>query len=456
MTTAERSPVTRGADLHSRNIFPALTVAAATVVLAARLFGVIQKYSVNILYSDQWDYLGLFFQDQASIVKLFLHQHGPHREGLGLLPDKALYPVTHWNSRVDSFVIGIIILAATLAALRLKCKLFGPLDYADVFIPVVFLSLEQFETLLDVPNPAPYAFPLLLIMLYCLALLCQARGLRYTLVLVVNFFLIYTGYGVVMGVTTLGVFLLECYWSWRRISTIPLAQPLAVLVLAVMSLACFFIHYRILRGVGCFDSHSFSVFRYPEFIALMFGASVVPNHRHFWAMMIVGGVILLGAAIIAGYHKFRLLRRGHSDADLIGAVLLIFCLLFSLSAALGRACMGLHEAFQSRHHTLLIPAFLAIYFFLLSKLRGSKGTFVLAVMIALLLPATLLKPTIVVQQLASSKREWAGCYVRTHSISYCNENVLVLYPSPDKNRMQEKLDYLERHHLNFFYDATSK
>lgn len=93
-----------------------------------------------------------------------------------------------------------------LLALLLKRRLFGPLSYSDVALPVIFLSLEQYETLLNVPNPAPYAYPLLLIMLYCVALLCRNRLLRYALVLTLNFLLIYTGYGLVMGVVTLASF----------------------------------------------------------------------------------------------------------------------------------------------------------------------------------------------------------------------------------------------------------
>jgi hypothetical protein len=455
MTTAERSSVTPSGDGRFRSVLPTLAVAATMVLLGARFFGVIQKYSVNIFYSDQWDYLSLFFRGQAGIVNIFLRQHGPHREGLGLFPDKLLFPFTHWNSRVDSFVIGGIIFLAMLAAIRLKCKLFGPVSYSDVAIPVIFLSLEQFETLLDVPNPAPYAFPLLLIMLYCLAWVSERQWMRYSLVLVVNFLLIYTGYGIVMGVITVAVFLLVCYWSWRGINSTPLAHATLGLAVSTLSFGSFFIHYRILPNVGCFESGRPPFFRYPEFMALMFGASVVSNHQHFSAMLVVGGLILLSAIIIGVSHLFQLLGPARSDADLIGVVLLAFCLLFSLSAAMGRLCLGPQEAYQSRHHTLLITGFLAIYFFLLSRRwRGKK--FVLAVLILLLLPATLLKPTIVIQQLAAHKREWAACYVQTHSFRFCDENVLVLYPSPERNQMQQKLDYLEQHRLNFFYDYGSK
>jgi hypothetical protein len=447
----------RGSDARSRNILPLLAVVGTITVLAARFFELIWKYAVNILYSDQWDFLALFFRQQTSIVKLFLWQHGPHREGLGLLPDKFLYPLTHWNSRGDSFVIGIVIFVAMLFALQLKRKLFGALTYSDVAIPVIFLSLEQYETLLEAPNPAPYAFPLLLIMLYCLALLCRDLLLRYALILLVNFFLIYTGYGLIMGVITLGFFLLECYWSRRGITSVPLAYAVGGFALAAASFASFFIHYRMLPRMGCLETHHLPLWQYLEFMALMFSASVVSNHRYFSAMTVLGVAILLGVIILAGFHLLRLLKPGHSAADLVGAVLLVFCLLFTLSAAVGRLCLGMDEATASRHHTLLMAAYLAIYFYLLSRSWQGKRRLVLALFVLLLLPATLFKPRIEIQQLADHKRAWAECYVRTESIKYCDQEAdLVLYPSPERNHMQQKLDFLKQRHLNFFYESGKK
>jgi hypothetical protein len=47
----------------------------------------ISDYSVNVLFQDQWDFLNPLFDGNAGVVnprvKLFLFQHGPHREGLG-------------------------------------------------------------------------------------------------------------------------------------------------------------------------------------------------------------------------------------------------------------------------------------------------------------------------------------------------------------------------------------
>ncbi len=441
---------------NSRTL-PMLVVAVAVGVFGERFFAVIWRYSVNVLYSDQWDYLKPFFVEQASVGKLFLRQHGPHREGLGLIADKFLYPLTHWNSRVDSFLIGGIIFAAMLLALMLKTRLYGPLAYSDVAIPMIFLSLAQYETLVDVPNPAPYSFPLLLIMVYCLVLLCHNRPLRYTLVLVVNVLLIFTGYGLVMGAITVGYFMLECYWILRHTTSVPFLHAVTGLSVSVVSLASFFIHYRIGPRMGCLGAAHRPFLEYPEFIAVMLSSSFMPSRRFAPAITLLGVALLLIVVILMGLYLRRLLRPTHSDADLIAVILFGFCLLFSAGAAAGRLCVGLDEADRSRHWTLLIPAFLAIYFYLLSRKWSGKRNLVLALLVLFVLPSALHEPRTELRTLANRKRAWAACYLHTENIGYCNQSAnLVLYQYPERNGLKQKLDYLRQHRLNSFYDADRK
>src|SRR5205814_8981884 len=94
-----------------------LALFAAAVLLGSGFFIFIYKYSVNVFFWGQWDYLTPFFRGNPPLIELFLHQHGPHREGVGLIADKLLYPLTHWNARTDSFLIGTCIFCAMLLAL---------------------------------------------------------------------------------------------------------------------------------------------------------------------------------------------------------------------------------------------------------------------------------------------------------------------------------------------------
>jgi hypothetical protein len=328
MTSIE-SPVTEvnhnDRDSHFR-IGPALTVAAAIGALGARFFLVISKYSVNVFFFDQWDFNNATLFERHTLWEMFRWQHGPHRQGLGALLTWLFEPLFSWNSRAGPFFIGACLFAAMLFALRLKCKLYGPLSHSDVAIPTIFLTLAQFEVMFNAPNPAYSGLPMLMIMLYCLALLRRSRLPSYALVLSLNFLLIYTGYGLLMGAITLGVFLLECYWSWRHMTSVPFAQALAGFGVAAASLASFFVHYQPVTAADCFEIPHRHLLQYPRFMALMFSAFVVPR-----PFLLSSGVTLLGGAtilIVLGavfcLHLLHLLKSPRPASHLIGAILVSF------------------------------------------------------------------------------------------------------------------------------------
>jgi len=436
--------------------YPRLAASAAIVALGFRFFQFISKYSVNIFYLDQWDFLTPFFQGRTGFAGLFLLQFGPHREGVGLIADRFLYPLTDWSVRAESFMIGGCIFAAMLLALLLKRRLFGPVSYSDVAIPLIFLSLTQCATLVGTPNPAYSGFPLLLLMMYCLALLEHNMWLRNALVLLLNFLLIYTGFGVFMGVVTLGVFGLECRWSLLRLRSAPAAQAVAAFLIAGASLGSFFIHYVFAAAADNFVFPYHPVLSYPWFVALMWAEFVAPQ-RPVALPTVIGAVLVLFAAAILVIHLYRLIKRGpltdaSTNASLVGAVLLSFSLLFSANAAIGRASLGVLEGAQtSRYMTLLIPAFLAVYFYLLAlPSAGMTRKLGLGLLVLLLIPADLVEKGSC-RQLAAGKRAWAACYIRTEDIQYCDRATqFVIFPYPERTGLKQKLDYLKQHRLNLF------
>ncbi len=460
---SESLGVTEGGGSVRAWLLRAGPVLAVTVVIAAlgsRFFLIVWKYSINVFYLDQWEYLTPFFRHQPAFTELFflLPAGGPIREGLGLIADKFLYPLTHWNVRIDAFMIGGIIFAAMLLALLLKSKLFGPLAYSDMVIPAIFLNLQQYEAVVGTPNPAYSALPLLMMMLYCLALLARNRLLKYSLVLTLNFFLIYTGWGFFMGAVTIGIFLLECYWSWRHMTSVPFGQALAGLAVAAASLGSFFVHYHFSSGVDCFEVPLRRFLQYPQFTALMFSGFVVPRPLQVsFAMTLLGAAIVLGAVTMLLQHLLHLLKHAGSGAHLIGAVLLSYSLLFSANAAIGRLCSNLRMAYSSRYVTLLIPAFLAIYFYLWSRSWRGKRNLVLALWVLLLLPAAVRKPWEEIRWYSNGKRDWANCYVRMGNIRYCDQSAnFWVHNSFEEIGLREKLDYLKQHQLNLFYEPSSE
>jgi hypothetical protein len=133
--------------------------------------------------------------------------------------------------------------------------------------------------------------------------------------------------------------------------------------------------------------------------------------------------------------------------------LLGFTLLFTLSAAIGRVCIGLPAPAQcSRYLGLLVPAFLALYLHLLSWGDRTKRAVALAVFAIVVLPNTLKMHTDPVQE--NGKRAWKACYLKVEDVDYCNR--ITAYPPypPDWNgtpeQVKEMLDYLKRNRRNLF------
>src|SRR6266446_1769393 len=70
-------------DVFTRIKLQHLTVTTVFVLLLARLFGLVDRYSVNVFYGDQWKFDEATLFQKHSWLEIFRWQHGPHRQGLG-------------------------------------------------------------------------------------------------------------------------------------------------------------------------------------------------------------------------------------------------------------------------------------------------------------------------------------------------------------------------------------
>lgn len=442
-------------------------IALVTALLGYRFFHFIWLNAVNIPFWDQWDFLTSFFAGgHPSPSTLFLWQHGPVREGLGLIADKYLYAATAWNIRAESFFIGGCIFAAMLLALALARRSFGRLSWMDAAIPLIFLTLIQWETMIGTPNPAYSAIPLLLILLYSFALLQPGYLLRYGLLLALDFLLIYTGFGLFMGIVTICVFALECYWRLRGPASVPAAVPWLGLALAAATLGSFFIHYTFSPAADCFTFPHPPFQPYLVFFTVMFanfsGIWIPPDHG--WippvaAMRIAGTIPMLVLGVVFLIQVWRLLKSGSSRRiALVAGSLIAFSGLFALNTAIGRTCLGPGGAFGSRYASLLIPAFLGLYLsvreLLVSFPQVHYGAALRGLAVALLailvVPGSVVTPTLY-GYWASGKRAWANCYLQTGDIAACDSRThFQIYPNPATTELKRKLDYLKDRRLSLF------
>jgi hypothetical protein len=284
-------------------------------------------------------------------------------------------------------------------------------------------------------------------------------------VLILNFLLIYTGFGVFMGVVTIGFFALACSWSVRRLVTLPLIVPAVGLLVACASLASFFVQYRFEPAVDCFVFPYHPLSNYFGFVALMF--STFAGLRSPIALVLtLGTILLIGAAFIFGNELRRSARAdsfgrparphlAHATRvpHLTIAILLGYSLLFAANTAVGRVCLGLPAPAQSsRYTTLLIPAFLAMYFYILT-LPSKRVRDAASILFVLVLLPGHVHLSARATLFAHGKRAWVSCYKRTEDVGACDSaTAFMIYPYPERTRLKQKLDYLKKNKLNLFAD----
>src|ERR1700737_5413096 len=132
LPATEVRPVSRGA---LRSAAGAIIFGSFFIILAARLFRLTSRYSVNIFFWDQWGFNNATLFQKHSLWQMFRWQYGPHRLGLGPLLSKLIEPYFHWNSRAESFVACSVVVLAAGFALWLKKRLFGEISIWDAAIP---------------------------------------------------------------------------------------------------------------------------------------------------------------------------------------------------------------------------------------------------------------------------------------------------------------------------------
>lgn len=325
-----------------------LIVSVTFAFYAVRMFRLISRYSVNIFFSDQWDFKDATLFDERSLWQMFDAQHGPHRLGVGALFERMVDPLFGWNSRTESFIVGGVIVVAAICGLWLKKRLYGHLSIFDVVIPAILFVPGQWATWFNVANFAHGPFPLLLILLYGVSWTFRRRVVRYPLILFINFLSIYTGFGIFLGVLT-PILLLVDYSANTPENRLPTVYFISALLLSVASLACFFVGYKFWPASQCFSFQLQSPVSYLAFVALMFA--------NFFGLKDVAlpvqviGIMIVAAVLVSMTVSIWLLFRQKTtsfpeavrDRNLIVACLTAYTLLFCTFTAYGRMCQGLRQ-----------------------------------------------------------------------------------------------------------------
>jgi hypothetical protein len=429
-------------------------VSAAFVLLAVRLADYINRYTVNIIFWDQWDFLqGLF--DGADAWTLFRWQHGPQRQGLGNLIIGVLYPATGWNGRADAAASAVVMMLAAVAALWLVKRVCGRFRLWDVVVPLLFLTTANAQTYVIAPNLAHGPLPVLLLMAYALALTIQSHPQRCLAVVALNFLSVNTGFTLLLGaITPALLLLLACSPGLtsreRAIYRSGIAASLATIVF-------FFYGFIPLSATACFQFPHPRPWEYLSYAGFVLGRPFGLESGDSRAHLLIGASVTLAMTGFVAYTVFRLVRmRDDSALWLVTSCLAAFTLLFAVTTAVGRICLGFNSAAASRYIPYVVPGILAMY---LVIRRASVHSYVASALLPVFLVACIVKE----RDRASAneaeaylkfKQSWRDCYLSTHDIEACDTLAgHAVHPGPKGTNLQHKLDWLEARQLSLFRNS---
>ena len=441
---------------------PVTLIALVTLVAAGRLLWGVNRYAVNILFWDQWDFWSPMFNNQG-YLDLFWYTHA-HRQGLGFVLTGALAHLTGWNTRTECFMIAGVLIAALLAALALRRAIFGRWEWTDIIWPVLFFSPLMLDALVQVPNLSHGIMPLLLLMLFCLCWGIKRRWLAYGLMLIVNFNCTFTGFGLFLGLVTPTMFLVEivAYARGRNYRAMYLAM--GALLGSIVSMLIFLHGYVPSAAIPGFQFPDPHWKLYPEFVALQLayldgvhGVGRLANIAG-WSSV----AIALGALVIHGRRLLRPRPPGlEPPAGLFLSQVIVtlmgFGLIFTCFCAVGRMIMGVAGGQTARYLPLLMGMLLAVYFHVASLPRGMvRGALMLWMVVTLIGLHGWQRPEDRqnLEIYATGKQLWKQAYLATGSIEEAERaSNFQVYPRPVEHTLQWRLDELRRRHLNLFLDA---
>jgi hypothetical protein len=120
-------------------------------------------------------------------------------------------------------------------------------------------------------------------------------------------------------------------------------------------------------------------------------------------------------------------------------------------------CLGFGAAGYSRYTPYVVLGLFGLYLYALSnRHRYFRVSLLLALMLFAVLGARPLnrKEALDNEHFNSGKRAWRECYLARHDIYECDALTdFQVYPRPEETHLQEKLDFLERNHLNLYDDS---
>jgi hypothetical protein len=440
-----------GYGVSNKYFCMALFIGAISACLF-RLIQLIEGYTIDVPFLDQY-FIYRAFIHNPSWYELFFQQNGQHRQGIGSILQKIVLNASGWDNQAVSYLILAIIVLALMVAVLISRKLFHlPASPLDIALPLIFLTSNQYETLVSAGNVSPQALPLLLTIIAAGLFFIKPAAIRTPLLVFVSAIAIFTGYGYHLFFSLAAVTAIDLLRSFKKRNLPAAIHQFAILGFGGICLGLFFWHLRWYVSVDCFQFPHYPLYDYPLFIGLMpakfFGFSYL--RTPLLAMLFSVAWIVFAALLIIKLAAGIVQTDDPRWRSLL--LLVLFTGSFATMTSIGRICSGMHAAGSPRYMTMVIPCAFAMYLLLrliqnrtICNMLGS--VFILFCLAGYLPPRLSQRSSLV--KLSSMQAHWRSCYLKVQSISECDKQVGDRLCTSEAQQ-KEVLDYLQKNKLSLF------
>lgn len=425
-------------------------------ICGVRLGGLVWDASVNVLHSDAWDFLAPLFRDEGPLA-CFLQQHGPHRQGLGGIFQWALYAMSGWDTRWESWCGVLVLLLTAASAVALSARLRGRLAPVDALLPLILLSPVHWETLLLSVNLSHSILPLAIVVLLAWTRLRPPSPSRALATGALGALCLFTGFGFCAAVMLGGLALLHAICPE---STTDRRDALGTLAVLGMGFGLFFTDYTWSPAIPGWVFPVADWWNYGSFVSYM-AATLLGLREKTPLALGIGGLLLVGAALALLVATIRHLGRSSSPRSSIIQLLIGTGFIYMAMTALGRLPAGIEAAFMWRYATLGSCVALGLFFFLTTPRPPHARSSAISGACAAALLAFLIwggfSPERAASVTAHGKKGWAHAYLATRDIAEANRHshFWVYPPEMDQTTFATRLSWLEKHRLSFFADSPT-
>lgn len=443
------------ASVNSRN-FAWPVVILAFVIAFIRLAGLVMDGSVNVIYGDQWGFLTPLFLDQGPLA-CFLQQHGPPRQGVGGVFQWALYGLSGWDTRWESWCGFLVLLLTAASAVALSARLRGRLAPVDALFPLMLLSPIHWETLLLSVNLSHSILPLGMVVLLAWTRLMRPSPSRALATGALGVLCLFTGFGFCAAVMLGGLALLQAI---RPESTADRRDALGTLAALGIGFGLFFTDYTWSPAIPGWVFPVADWWNYGSFVSYM-AATLVGMREKTPLALGSGGFLVGGAALALLVSTIRLRRHSSTPRSSIIQLLIGTGFVYMAMTAVGRLPAGIEAAFMWRYATLGSCMALGLFFFLTTPrpphARSSAITGACAAALLAFLIWGGFSPERAASVTAQGKKRWAHAYLATRDIAEANRrsHFWVYPPEMDQTDFATRLNWLEKHNLSLFADSPA-